>query len=88
MRVADDRQYGRDVRGAAWSVRVRGRRGNIAGKRGEQTMDKNELLERLAEIRRDDDIEEGHYAADQALLDFINDDDISAAYSAIKRWYA
>lgn len=44
----------------------------------------------LAELRscRNDDTESGHIRADAALLDFIGDAEITAAFDAIEKWYA
>lgn len=46
------------------------------------------LLDKLRNAATSGDTEGGHLDADQALLEFINDADITAAYEAIPRWYA
>ena len=53
-------------------------------------MNKDELLDRLAECAResDKDRELAHEAADHALLLYINDKQITEAFFAIKRRYA
>ena len=50
-------------------------------------MTKAELLRLLAEANTFD-TEVGHGEADRALVNFINDPDITAAYDAIDKWYA
>jgi hypothetical protein len=60
---------------------------------------KQKLLDELARLKAiengdiDDDpmsldTEATHCCADQALLDYISDDDIEAAFDAIPKWYA
>ena len=52
-------------------------------------MTKEELIQRLTEIPNGGgDAEEWHIDADDALLAYINDPEISEAYRAIKKWYA
>jgi hypothetical protein len=34
------------------------------------------------------DPESAHVLADEALLDFIGDDEVRAAFDAIRKWYA
>jgi len=53
-------------------------------------MTKGELLEILVNLQRSGgDGEQGHIDADYALLDYINDLEIRAAYEAIPdRWYS
>jgi hypothetical protein len=51
-------------------------------------MTKEELLAKLRECQKGGDIEDDHYEADQALLEFINDKDVTEAYEAIEKWYA
>lgn len=51
-------------------------------------MTKNELLIKLAEREKDDDAREAHIEADQAILDYLNDPEISEAYNKIGKWYA
>jgi len=48
---------------------------------------KEELLKRLKECT-EYDTEAGHSAADDALLQYINDDEISKAFKSLERWYA
>lgn len=52
-------------------------------------MTKEELLKKLAEIKKyDGDTEAAHGDADDALLEYINDEEISNAYNIIDKWYA
>lgn len=51
-------------------------------------MSKQELLEKLEELRGDDDFERVHIAADKFLIDFINDDEVSEAFDSVGKWYA
>ncbi len=51
-------------------------------------MPKERLLTVLKNIKEQADGEEGHVLADRALLDFIADPEIEAAFSAISRWYS
>lgn len=48
------------------------------------------LLDRLEHIRREygRDPEHAHAEADEALLKYINDPEVRAAYDAIEKWYA
>jgi hypothetical protein len=46
------------------------------------------LLAKLEACRQDGDLETAHYEADNALLEFINDDAITGAFNAIEKWYA
>jgi len=55
-------------------------------------MTKEELLAKLKKIKNRQkglhDTEGDHLDADQYLMEFINDDDISKAYAVIDKWYA
>ena len=51
-------------------------------------MNKEELIAKLNEFAETFDTEVGHSRADDALIEFINDEDISKAYNAISKWYA
>ena len=52
-------------------------------------MTKAELLELLRSMAGDSpDPEESHMQADDALIEFINDPEIAAAYNEITKWYA
>ena len=53
-------------------------------------MTKEELIEKLKFIKDnfEGDAEVGHVIADDALLEYINDKDISIAYSDICKYYA
>lgn len=50
-------------------------------------MTKEELLYKLAQAATDHDKENAHFDADLALLEYINDPDISAAYGRVEKWY-
>jgi hypothetical protein len=49
---------------------------------------RNHLLIRLRELGKGGDQEINHALADQALLDYIDDPEISAAFDAVEKWYA
>lgn len=51
-------------------------------------MTKDELLKELRRCQQNDDREEAHSDADTAILKFINDKEIEAAYDAVEKWYA
>ncbi len=52
-------------------------------------MTKEELIQRLKELQRDNGDPEGeHLVADDLLLEFIDDADITGEYVKIKKWYA
>lgn len=50
-------------------------------------MTKEELLKELEKANRMDP-ESGHDYADEALLEFINDKDITDAFEKLEKWYA
>ena len=52
------------------------------------TMTKEKLLLKLKECQENDDREYAHVDADMALLEYINDQDIINAFTALTRWYA
>lgn len=49
---------------------------------------KQALIKNLKRLESDEDTERGHVLADQLIIDYIGDEDISAAYHAINKWYA
>lgn len=51
-------------------------------------MTKAELLEKLKACRESDDPEFAHGEADDALVEFINDEEVAEAFYAVERWYA
>ena len=51
-------------------------------------MTKEKLLEVLRNLKDIGDSENGHVEADFALLNYINDDEITEAFKAVPRWYA
>ena len=52
-------------------------------------MNRTELLAMLRDRKGDTgDLELAHIEADEALLDYINDKEIAAAFHDIDRWYA
>jgi hypothetical protein len=52
-------------------------------------MSKEAVIQRLNEIAiNSDDKEINHALADKLLLAFINDEEITAAYNKIEKWYA
>ncbi len=46
------------------------------------------LLKRLGECADNHDAECAHADADEALLDYINDPEITAAWQKVEKWYA
>ena len=55
-----------------------------------EQMTKEALIEKLRNLEKlsEYDEEMAHIEADAALLLFINDSDISAAFGSINKWYA
>jgi len=51
-------------------------------------MTKRELIRKLIECAQNHDTEEAHADADDALLEFIDDDEIATAYREVEKWYA
>jgi len=54
-------------------------------------MERQELIDRLTEMREtntDFDLNIPHEAADNLLLEYINDEEITNAFNAIQRYYA
>jgi hypothetical protein len=47
-----------------------------------------EKLRALLEDREDADTENDHVRADDLLLDYINDAEVSEAFNALEKWYA
>lgn len=48
---------------------------------------RDELLATLRDLTNDDP-ENAHLSADQALLAYINDPEITRAFEAVPKWYA
>lgn len=51
-------------------------------------MTKEELIKILQKYKEDGDSEIAHIKADRALIQYIDDPEIKAAYDAIEKWYA
>ena len=51
-------------------------------------MTRDELLARLRALASARDAETAHGDADDALIEFIGDPDVTAAFAAIPKWYA
>lgn len=51
-------------------------------------MTKEELIERLEALQQDGDTEYQHGEADDLLIEWINDPEVTEAYAKIKKWYA
>jgi len=49
---------------------------------------KEELIAKLKECAANGDLEVAHWDADQLLLEYINDQDITEAYRDVGKWYA
>lgn len=56
--------------------------------KGHMSVRKQVLLRNLERFAEMDDLEKAHYEADLALLNYINDPQIRAAFLKIKRRYA
>lgn len=51
-------------------------------------MEKAELIDKLSDIYNNyTDVGEDHVKADQLLLEFINDDEISKVFNSIDKYY-
>ncbi len=50
-------------------------------------MTKKKLLKTLAMCAENSDTERAHSDADEALVAFIGDPEIAAAYEAVSKWY-
>lgn len=53
-------------------------------------MSKQELIDKLKGLmdKHDNDRETAHIAADELLLDWINDSEIREAYNSFEKWHA
>jgi hypothetical protein len=51
-------------------------------------MTKEELIKKLSVINETMDKEIGHGLADDLLLEYINDEEISKAFNDVEKWYA
>jgi hypothetical protein len=51
-------------------------------------MTKEQLIQKLRELQLQGDVERTHRDADQALLDFIGDEEVKKEFDAIEKWYA
>lgn len=51
-------------------------------------MEKEELINKLNELSESGDTEMAHLRADKALLEYIDDEEISEAYNSWGKWYA
>jgi hypothetical protein len=51
-------------------------------------MKRNEIIEILRKCRDNPDFEVAHIEADEALLWYINDEEISDLFYDFKKWYA
>ena len=51
-------------------------------------MTKQQLLNKLQLLKEGHDTEENHWAADNALLDYIDDEDVRKVFMEIEKWYA
>lgn len=64
----------------------------VGGIEREETMTKEELLKILSSPPcvqwKGEDLEAGHVVADDALLKYIDDPEITAAFEAVPKWYA
>lgn len=51
-------------------------------------MTKEALIERLKTLAEWDDNEAAHIEADDALIEYIDDNDVKEAFDSIRKWYA
>ncbi len=51
-------------------------------------MDKQTLIIQLGRQKANSDLENAHMIADQLLLEFIDDEEVSQAFFDIDKWYA
>ena len=51
-------------------------------------MSKEQLIEILLEFNHYEDKEEAHEEADQALLNYIDDDEVRKAFNGLDKWYS
>lgn len=51
-------------------------------------MTKQELLDKLKECKLGNDLESQHIEADDLLLEYINDPDITKEYNSWDKWYS
>lgn len=51
-------------------------------------MDKKRLLKLLKSCAESNDTEKAHSDADDALLEYINDPEITKAFNSVEKWYA
>lgn len=60
----------------------------MATVKSKKKMTKKQLLDKLKSCLEYYDIEKSHSDADEALLNFINDPEITKAYNKLEKWYA
>lgn len=53
-----------------------------------QPLKRDDLIEILKDLAKDDDYEVTHSLADLALVKYINDNEIEEAYDSVGKWYA
>jgi len=46
------------------------------------------LKQALVKLKESDDTEEAHRCADKALLEYIDDADVTELFDSLKKWYA
>ena len=51
-------------------------------------MTREELIEKLQSLEEDTDFELTHQEADELLIQYINDPEVTEAYDALLKWYA
>lgn len=51
-------------------------------------MTKQELLKKLIELHKDTREEDNHIEADNLLLEYINNEEITTAFNKIDKWYS
>lgn len=51
-------------------------------------MNRQELIQKLIELRSVGDVEKAHKDADKLLLEYIGDDAVTQAFTELHKWYA
>lgn len=61
----------------------------VAGEEGGWQVSRADLLLTLSKLAKEEwDCEKSHQEADQALLEYINDSEVTEVYARIRKWYA
>lgn len=88
LKQGDDSRYIKCRKHEAVAVATRSARSNAFTDIAILTTGRNELLQRLQSLEKTADALSAHERADNALLEYINDPEVTDAFYAIKRWYS